>query len=61
MDKVIEVMNGRFGKYVLKPVYRRIWKGITWSVATVLALVAFFALVQVWGYCAEWLDYVIRG
>ena len=38
MEKVINIINGKFGNKVLKPKYCKIWKAITYSFIAALVM-----------------------
>lgn len=60
--KIIEVLDGKFGKRVLKPKYRRVWRWITWGTTTILfiiyILIPFF---EFWDKVVAMINYVRWG
>lgn len=61
MKKVLEFVDGRFGRRVLKPKYRRVWKAFWKTVGTVIAVVLFFGMMQVLQSCTDFINYVYWG
>lgn len=53
-----EGMNGKFGKWVLKPQYRRVWRWLTWGTFVILLFVFVFKpLMDWWDGVVNYLNY----
>lgn len=62
MKSIINFIDGRFGKRVLKPKYRTIWQFITYG--TIVVIIFWFVLCPFFDYCckiADALNYMICG
>lgn len=60
--KALEVMNGKFGKRVLKPRYITYWCMLTWGTATVVAIrVILVPILEWWSGIVDMLNYIIWG
>lgn len=60
--KIIEVLDGKFGKRVLKPKYRRIWRCITWgSLAVLFFIYVLIPFFEFWDKVVRIINYVRWG
>lgn len=60
--KVLDFMNGRFGKVSLKRPYRIAWKWMTWGTLVFLFIrLVVFPFFTWWGGIVRWLNYIIWG
>lgn len=56
------VMNGHFGKKVLKQPYKKIWCCLTWSCLFILFFVFIFCpIIEAWGNFIDFVNYVRWG
>ena len=60
MNAITNFIHGRFGKKVLKGKYREIWVKFTYSCIGVIAVLAFFAMIQFMSWCSNFINYVFR-
>ena len=60
MNKLVAIIHGCFGKKVLKKEYREMWVKFTYSTITILAVFAFFAMIQFMSWCSNFINYVFR-
>lgn len=62
IDTILWVLDGKFGRRVLKPKYRRIWRCITWGSLAILffvyVLIPFF---EFWDKVVRITNYVHWG
>lgn len=60
MNKIMAIIHGRFGKKVLNKKYREIWVKFTYSTCAILAVIAFFAMIQFMSWVSDYINYVFR-
>lgn len=62
MKTILLAIDGRFGKRVLKPSYRRVWQSLTYG-AIIVAIFKFilFPILEWWQGIVDFLNYVIWG
>lgn len=53
MKKIMCVIDGRFGKKVLKPPYRKVWRFLTKATLFALATIVFFLALQIMTTCSD--------
>lgn len=53
MEEILFVLDGRFGKKVLKPKYRKVWRFLTKATLLALATIAFFIALQIMTMCSD--------
>lgn len=61
MEKIINVINGRFGKKVLKNKYRKVWKVFTYGSLFFIFSWLMLKFLSCWGGAVDFLNYVIWG
>lgn len=62
MDTILWALDGKFGRRVLKPKYRRIWRCITWgSLAILFFIYVLIPLFDFWDKVVITTNYVIWG
>lgn len=53
MKNILCVIDGRFGKKVLKPQYRKVWRFLTKATLFALATIVFFLAMQIMTTCSD--------
>lgn len=60
--KIIEALDGKFGRRVLKPKYRRVWRWITWGTTTILFIIYIvIPFFEFWERVVRFINYVRWG
>jgi len=61
MEAILNAIDGRFGKKVLKPIYRKIWRTITYGSLIIVLIYLFVQFMNFWDKVVDFLNYVIWG
>ena len=62
LDKILWALDGKFGRRVLKPKYRRIWRCITWgSLAVLFFIYILIPLFEFWDRVVSVINYIRWG
>ena len=62
IDTILWALDGKFGRKVLKPKYRRIWRCITWgSLAVLFFIYVLIPLFEFWHRVVIAINYVYWG
>ena len=61
MEKVLKAIDGHFGNKVLKPMYRKIWRTITYGSFIVVLIYLFVQFMNFWDKVVDFLNFVIWG
>lgn len=61
MERIFEAIDGKFGKYTLKPKYRRIWRVFTYGGLVVFVYYLMLKFFNVWDVVVDFLNHVIWG
>lgn len=59
IDTILWALDGKFGRRVLKPKYRRIWRCITWgSLAILFFIHILIPLFEFWDRVVDTINYI---
>ena len=59
IDTVLWALDGKFGRRVLKPKYRRIWRCITWgSLAVLFFIYILIPFFEFWDRLVDTINYI---
>lgn len=62
INTIFCALNGKFGRRVLKPKYRRIWRCITWgSLAVLFFIYVLIPFFEYWDKVVRMINYVRWG
>lgn len=62
LETILCVLDGKFGRRVLKPKYRRIWRCITWgSLAVLFFIYVLIPFFEFWDKIVRIINYVHWG
>lgn len=62
IDTVLWALDGKFGRRVLKPKYRRIWRCITWgSLAVLFFIYILIPFFEFWDRVVSAINYIRWG
>ena len=62
IDTILWALDGKFGRRVLKPKYRRIWRCITWgSLAVLFFIYILIPLFEFWDKVVSVINYIRWG
>lgn len=62
MIKVLQAIDGRFGKKVLKDQYRSWWRLMTYGTLTILFIrFVMFTILERWQGVVDFINYIIWG
>lgn len=62
LDTILWALDGKFGRKVLKPKYRRIWRCITWgSIAVLFFIYVLIPFFEFWDKVVRIINYVRWG
>ena len=60
--RFFQVLDGKFGRRVLKPKYRRVWRWMTWGTVTILFIVfIFIPFLELLDRIAQIINYIRWG
>lgn len=61
IEKIFEILSGKFGTKVLKEPYRRYWKVFTFGTVFIIMLLVFAWIIQLWSDMVVLANHVIWG
>lgn len=62
LDTILWALDGKFGRRVLKPKYRRIWRCITWgSLAVLFFIYILIPFFEFWDRVVSAINYIRWG
>jgi hypothetical protein len=61
METILNILSGRFGKKVLKPVYRKIWRIMIYGFLVIVLFYLFVQFLNFWDKVVDFLNHVIWG
>ena len=62
LDTILWALDGKFGRRVLKPKYRRIWRCITWgSLAVLFFIYILIPFFEFWNRFVSAINYIRWG
>lgn len=62
IDTIFWALDGKFGRRVFKPKYRRIWRCITWGSLTILFFVyILIPIFEFWERVVSVMNYILWG
>lgn len=62
LETILYVLNGKFGRYTLKPKYRKWWRCITYGTLTILIFkYVFIPFIEIWQEMVAFLNWCRWG